>query len=95
MSPRQEAETVRVLDRALKIAGRSENFYDIRRTVINIIIFTFAVIEIVFMAVWLMDKFFQDLPSYYLLLKYIGIPVLLLLVFVNPITDRIVKKIKQ
>ena len=91
MGKRQKEATVQALKRTLKIARRGEVFYDIRIIVINIIIFSFAVIEIIFIASWFIDKFFEGLPDWLLLFKYLGIPVLLLLVYINPIADKIVE----
>ena len=96
MGPRQKRATECELDRTIKIAGRTEEFYDIKEKVVNTIIFTTAVIEIIFMTAWFMNKYLYGLPAWLLSFKYLGAIVLSLWIFANPITDKIkILKIKK
>jgi hypothetical protein len=91
MGPRQKKATLQELNLVIKIVERPEEFYDIKEKVVNTIIFTTVVIEIIFVTAWFMNKCLYGFPAWLLLFKYLGVIILLLRIFANPITDKILR----
>ena len=94
MDPLQRKATELILDRAIKIAERPEEFYIIRKIIMNIIIFSTVVIFIVFYSVKFMIEYLDNFPAWLLLLKYSIIIPLFLLIFQNKIADKMSSQVK-
>ena len=95
LDPKQEKEVGIRLDSTIKAIRRTEKFYDTKQTVFNVILFVFATMVFTFGAIDLIDKYFDDLSIWLLLisrlLKYLCVIVFFSLAFASPITEKILK----